>query len=52
MAKKQMVSEKYEIAGGELKRKKRTCPKCGPSVFLAEHSDRYTCGKCGYMEKK
>jgi len=30
----------------------RSCPKCGPGIRLAEHSDRYSCGKCGYFEKK
>ena len=43
---------KYEIVGGKLQRKGRTCPKCGPAVFMGEHKDRFTCGKCGYMEKK
>jgi small subunit ribosomal protein S27Ae len=37
---------------GKLERKKRNCPKCGPGVFLAEHSDRHSCGKCGYTEFK
>ncbi|MGB9732636.1 MAG: 30S ribosomal protein S27ae [Candidatus Micrarchaeia archaeon] len=26
------------------------CPKCGSR--MAEHEDRYTCGKCGYTEWK
>ncbi|MDE1824865.1 MAG: 30S ribosomal protein S27ae [Candidatus Micrarchaeota archaeon] len=26
----------------------RQCSKCGSR--MAEHSDRNTCGKCGYME--
>jgi len=30
----------------------RSCPKCGPGVRLAEHRDRLSCGRCGYMEKK
>ena len=34
------------------KAKNRSCPKCGPGTFLAEHKDRLTCGKCNYMEKK
>ena len=34
------------------KSKNRTCPKCGPGVFLAEHKDRRVCGKCGYVEMK
>ena len=40
----------YEVTGNSVKRKNKTCPKC--SVFMASHSDRWTCGKCGYMEKK
>jgi ubiquitin-small subunit ribosomal protein S27Ae len=42
----------YEISGSSLKRKNRNCPKCGPGVFMAGHKDRWTCGKCGYMEKR
>ncbi|MBC7107479.1 MAG: 30S ribosomal protein S27ae [Methanomassiliicoccales archaeon] len=42
----------YQIGGGKLERKKRHCPKCGPGVFLAEHADRISCGKCGYTEFK
>lgn len=40
----------YEKSGESLKRKNRSCPKCGPSIFLAKHKDRVTCGKCGYTE--
>ena len=29
---------------------KKKCPKCGSR--LAEHANRRTCGKCGYMETK
>ncbi len=43
--------EKYTVEDGKLKRKKY-CPRCGPGVFLAEHKDRYVCGKCGYVEMK
>ncbi|MWG34269.1 30S ribosomal protein S27ae [Halomarina oriensis] len=28
---------------------KEMCPRCG-DTFLAEHSDRVHCGKCGYTE--
>ncbi|MBI0584138.1 MAG: 30S ribosomal protein S27ae [Methanomassiliicoccus sp.] len=42
----------YSVEGGKLERKGRNCPKCGPGVFLAEHKDRNTCGKCGYTEFK
>ncbi|HDI73520.1 MAG TPA: 30S ribosomal protein S27ae [Candidatus Korarchaeota archaeon] len=40
----------YSIEGDKLVRKKRFCPRCGS--FMAEHKDRYTCGKCGYTEFK
>lgn len=44
-------SSKY-AAGDKLERKGKFCPKCGPGIFMAEHKDRYSCGKCGYTEKK
>ncbi len=44
--------DKYSVEGGKLERKGRSCPKCGPGVFLAEHKDRNACGKCGYTEFK
>ena len=44
------VYKVYEVTGNTIKRKNKTCPKC--SVFMASHKDRWTCGKCGYMEKK
>ena len=42
----------YEVVDGALVRKKKTCPKCGDGVFLAEHKNRISCGKCGYTEFK
>jgi small subunit ribosomal protein S27Ae len=51
-AKSYSVSSLYEVSGDTLKRKKVTCPKCGPSYYLAEHANRKTCGKCGYTEFK
>ena len=38
----------YKVEGGRLIRLKKECPRCGRGTFMAEHSDRYTCGKCGY----
>lgn len=59
MAKKQKKPKKprkshtyYKVSGESIERVKKTCPKCGIKSFLAEHKDRLTCGKCGYMEKK
>ena len=42
----------YEVKGDALSRTHRSCPKCGPGTFLAEHKDRRSCGKCGYSESK
>ena len=50
--KEKMISSLYEVSGDSVKKKNKPCPKCGAGVFLAEHSDRRTCGKCGYMEKR
>ncbi len=41
----------YSIEDNKLA-KKRVCPRCGQGVFLAEHKDRWSCGKCGYTEFK
>lgn len=42
------VSKYYKIEGDKLTHTHRTCPKCGPGFFLANHYDRSSCGKCGY----
>lgn len=46
------TSEKYKmyaIDKDEVKRR-ANCPRCGPSIFLAQHEGRTTCGKCKYTE--
>ena len=40
---------KYKIDGDKVTRAK-TCPRCGPGVFLMEAKDRVYCGKCHYSE--
>ncbi len=42
------MSKFYKIEDGKLIRTHRTCPVCGPSVFMANHYDRYHCGNCKY----
>ncbi|MGA8663837.1 MAG: 30S ribosomal protein S27ae [Thermoplasmata archaeon] len=42
----------YNVKGDTLERTHRSCPKCGPGNFLAEHADRRSCGRCGYSESK
>ncbi len=40
--------QKYKVEDGKIKRTNPFCPRCGPGVFMAEHKDRYHCGRCGY----
>lgn len=40
---------KYKLEGNTILKSKK-CPKC--NVFLADHKDRFTCGKCNYTEFK
>lgn len=49
---KKRKSTYYKIEGNELKRTKKPCPKCGAGIFLAEHKDRFVCGKCSYTKWK
>lgn len=42
----------YDARGDALTRTHKSCPKCGPGIFLAEHANRRSCGKCGYSESK
>ena len=38
----------YEVQGSELKRKRKSCPRCGEGTWLARHKNRQYCGRCGY----
>ncbi|MAG07598.1 30S ribosomal protein S27ae [Candidatus Pacearchaeota archaeon] len=42
---------KYQIEGDKIVRGK-TCPRCGPGIFLMDVSNRSYCGKCHYTEFK
>lgn len=39
----------YTIDGNKILRKK-SCPRCGPGIFLADHKNRFFCGRCKYTE--
>lgn len=43
--------KKYSMIDKKVTRKK-TCPKCGPAVFMADHKNRFYCGTCHYSEMK
>jgi len=42
----------YMVKGDKVDRLRKECPRCGRGVFLGEHKDRLTCGKCGYTSFK
>ncbi|WP_459201994.1 30S ribosomal protein S27ae [Methanococcus sp. CF] len=45
-------SDYYKVEGNTVVRLKKVCPKCGAGVFMAEHLNRFACGKCGHLEYK
>ena len=40
---------KYKIVGEKVTRE-RSCPRCGPGIFLMNNKGRLYCGKCHYAE--
>ena len=50
--KNKLTSKKYKhfVISGDKIKSERTCLRCGPGVFLANHKNRLSCGKCHYTE--
>jgi len=44
------VYKYYKIEGEKVTKLKKICSRCGKGVFMAEHKNRYTCGKCNLTE--
>ncbi len=44
--------KKYSVKDGKTERKLVNCPRCGIGYFMADHGDRYACGRCGYTQFK
>ncbi len=44
------VYKYYKIEGEKTTRLRKTCSRCGKGVFMSEHKNRHTCGKCGLTE--
>ena len=44
------VSIFYQVENNKVKIMRRECPRCGRGVFMAQHKDRLSCGKCGFTE--
>jgi len=36
----------YKVDGDTVTRLRKSCPSCGPGVFMANHFDRHMCGLC------
>lgn len=46
------ISSYYKVDGDKISRVKKICSRCGKGIFMSEHKDRHTCGKCNLTEFK
>jgi small subunit ribosomal protein S27Ae len=44
------VYKYYKIEGEKATKARKICSRCGKGVFMSEHKNRRTCGKCGLTE--
>ncbi|HWP78829.1 MAG TPA: 30S ribosomal protein S27ae [Candidatus Nitrosotenuis sp.] len=44
------IAAYYKISGDKVTRTHKICSRCGKGVFMSEHKNRRTCGKCGLTE--
>lgn len=44
------VYKYYKVKGEKAERVRKECSRCGKGVFMSEHKNRRTCGKCGLTE--
>ena len=44
------ISSYYKVEGEKATKLRKICSRCGKGVFMSEHKDRHTCGKCGLTE--
>jgi small subunit ribosomal protein S27Ae len=42
--------KKYTVEGDKITKKTRSCPRCGPGIFLSVGKNRAYCGKCHFTE--
>ena len=42
----------YTIENDKIIRLRPTCERCGVGYFMADHGNRYTCGRCGFTRYK
>lgn len=50
--KKKGAASFYKVQDGKITRLRPTCERCGPGHFMADHGDRYSCGRCGFTRYK
>jgi len=41
---------KYKIEGDKIVSKAKSCPRCGPGIFLSVGKGRSYCGRCHFTE--
>jgi len=46
------VFSHYKVEKEGFKRLLPFCERCGPGYFMANHSNRFTCGHCGFTKYK
>lgn len=44
------IASYYKISGDKATRVHKSCSRCGKGVFMSDHKNRKTCGKCGLTE--
>lgn len=44
------VYKYFKIDGTKAIKTRKICSRCGKGVFMSEHKNRRTCGKCGLTE--
>lgn len=44
------VYKYYKVKGEKADKVRKECSRCGKGVFMSEHKNRRTCGKCGLTE--
>jgi len=44
------VYKYYKVSGEKVERIKKECSRCGKGVFMSNHKNRRSCGKCGFTE--
>ena len=42
--------KKYTVESDKITKKERSCPRCGPGIFLSVGKGRAYCGKCHFTE--